>query len=125
MKLIATIVATLALLFGGTVALAPAASADKNGCDPTGVCEPVPCKPSACGEPGGSCSESGSCNAQPPTVEPATCVPDSGVAEYRALVATQAAWIEREKARADRFERVANRRAATIRRLRHRLAAAR
>lgn len=113
MKLIATIVATLALLFGGTVTLAPAASAD--GINTCGGLTGIPCDPEPCGGiTGNPCPEpSTNCGLNPgPCPVVAACEPT--VVESPALAK-----------KVDRLKRIADKRAATIKRLRAQLRAQR
>jgi hypothetical protein len=99
-KLLTTLALILGLLLGGVAAPAVATEV-AGGCVPGQPCEPPA-----------------------PTPAP-SCLPDETAAEYRALIATQAEWIEREAARSDRLQRVAERRAATIARLRAKIRALR
>lgn len=101
-KFVTSLALALGLLFGGIILPSTAAVAT----DVAGPCQP--------GQP-----------CEPPAPTPTTCQPDETAAEYRALIATQAEWIEREAARFDRLQRVADRRAAAIARLRAKIRALR
>ena len=121
MKLIASILATLALLFGGTVALAPAATAD--GINTCGGLTGIPCDPEPCGGITGN-----------PCPEPSTnCGLNAGPCSTSGLGTTTCAAAEPAAAsvspalvrKVDRLQRIADKRAATIKRLRAQLRAQR
>lgn len=128
MKLIATIVATFALLLGG-VAVAPAAVA--TDCPGGGTCPPPlppeeecvtppPGQGPLCPEPtppGGGASTT-TCAVTSPGFEQAA-------ADDRAQVVELGAQVTQQTARANRAERLADRRAATIKRLRAKIRALR
>lgn len=125
-RTLATIVATIALLLGAPVALAaPASAAD---CDtlPAGcIPPPEPCEDTRAGmcvpeEPACEDTRAGMCQS-----EPVTCAVDQTASDYRAQAVALAGDLATEKARASRLERVADKRAATIKRLRAQLRAAR
>jgi hypothetical protein len=103
-KLIAAVVATIALLFGGAVTLAPAASADPAISCEDGVTE-VDCQAPECD---GAVTYV-DCGGEPPTSTP--CATDQIATDYRTQLAAA-------NAKVDRLERVAERRAALIERLR-------
>lgn len=121
-KLLTALALTLGLLLGG-LSLAPAATA-ADGCS-FGVCTPDPCM-----------FGQGDC---PPPAEPCMfgqgdCVTDllnrlsvaeQTANEYRVQVASLQVQVAQQTARADRLQRVADRRAATIQRLRAKIRALR
>lgn len=121
-KLIAAIAATFALLLGGSVALAPASFADDSqspgcGTDP----QLPPCSP----EP--TCSDT---DAQLPPCTTPPCEPDSQMPDCTdgqspvAVPQTSTSCVA-DQTRADRLQRIADRRAETIQRLREKLRASR
>lgn len=103
-KLIAAVVATIALLFGGFATMAPAASADPAISCEDGVTE-VDCAAPECE---GAVTYV-DCGGEAPTSTP--CMADQIAADYRTQLAAA-------NAKVDRLERVADRRAALIERLR-------
>lgn len=114
MKLIATIIATIALLLGGTVALAAPANAEP--C--TGVsCEPLPepCQGVDCPAPPEPCLGGVTCAG---VSAHAYDVLEQTANDYRVQVAALTEQVAQQTARANRAERLADRRAATIQRLR-------
>lgn len=126
-RLVATIVATIALLLGGTVALSAPASAEE--CTVVaGACVPEPCEPVA-----------GICAPEPCVTVAGICPDDPRVAQLeqtandyrvqvialREQVAQHAARAAEQTARANRLQRVADRRAAKIQNLRAKIRALR
>ena len=125
-KIIATIIATIALLFGGAVAVAVPASAVDCDSLPAGCIPPAePCDDTRAGmclpeEPVCEDTRAGMCMS-----EPVTCAVDQTASDYRAQAVRLAADLAAEKARASRLERVADKRATTIQRLRAKIRALR
>jgi hypothetical protein len=114
-KLITSLLLTLALLFGGTATLAPAAQAvEKSGCKPGEACEVA-----------GACEpDSEACEAPAP-MPASTCHTDETVNDYRVMISYLKARLAVAEPKADRLQRVADRRAATIARLRAKIRALR
>ena len=127
-KLLTTIALALGLLFGGTVALAAPAVAEDcqigSPCTPPSP-EPQPCPVGGCvPEP---CPQIGACVGGGSAVYNTADVVEleQTANDYRAQIVALTAQVERQTARADRLQRVADRRAETISRLRAKIRALR
>jgi hypothetical protein len=127
-KLLTTLALTLGLLFGGSVMVAaPASAGDLIPCSEvpgplsefTGECDPGDDGAIPCSEVPGPLSEfTGVCDPSDGFGGSERCVADQTVTDYRAQLVAQTA-------RADRLQTIADRRAATIKRLRAKIRALR
>jgi hypothetical protein len=133
-KLLTTLALTLGLLFGGMALMAPAANAEGGACGLNTPCDPPACglnpcpveDPPACGlNPCPTAAELGGWDKYAAELAGRVATLEQTANEYRQRIVALEAEVASVKAKADRLQRVADRRAATIKRLRAALAAAR